>query len=217
MWQNLPVTRYSNKEDLIRRCVKPTDTVLDVGFWGQAHVHDRATWPHKRMREITPEVWGVDLEYDESVLEHKERYQHASAEDFSFDKKFDVIIALDLIEHITNPGLFLACAKKHLMPGGRIIISTPNTFNLFAIAGKLSRSEPPINSDHTFYFNKPTLYRLFEKCGWSVTSFGVVYTLGDLHVESLKKKILNMLYAFLARRTDKFYETLVVEAVPKEK
>ncbi len=211
-WNDIPVARYRTKEDLIRSVIRPTDTVLDVGFWGQAHANDRTTWPHKTILSVTQNVWGVDLVYDETKLEHKERYQKASAENFSFTEKFDVIIALDLIEHITNPGLFLECARRHLAKGGRLIVSTPNAFNLFVMASKLRHPEPPVNSDHTFYFNRPTIATLFEKCNWRIASFGVIYTLGDLHRESLWKKFLNVLYACATRFADKFYETLVVIA-----
>ena len=213
-WSVIPVDAYYDKEALLRASIKPEDTVLDLGFWGQAHTADKTTWPHRIIQDITPHVWGVDLVYDDAALKNKERYQRANVESFEFKEKFDVILALDLIEHVTNVGLMLDQAKKHLAPGGKLIVSTPNAFNLFVLAGKLSRSEPPTNSDHTAYFNRPTLNTLFEKCGWGIRKFGVLYTLGDLHTESLKKKILNGIYWLLSKRTKKFYETLVVIATP---
>lgn len=214
MWRNIPTATYRNKTEFIRSVIKPTDKVLDVGFWGQANTKDMAAWPHRIIESITPNLWGVDLEYDPAALTHPERYQKASAEDFAFEERFDVIIALDLIEHVPNPGRFLECAKHHLAPGGRLVMTTPNAFNLFVLAGKLSRSEPPINSDHVAYYNRPTMFVLLKKCGWRIERFGYLYTLGSLHVESLKKKVLNLVYRLLSLGTEKFYETLVVIARP---
>jgi 2-polyprenyl-3-methyl-5-hydroxy-6-metoxy-1,4-benzoquinol methylase len=160
------------------------------------------------------EVYGIDIDFDESQIPAQERhkYQKAAAEEFSFDKKFDVIFAGDLIEHLTNPGLFLENAKRHLSSGGRLIITTPNAFNLFNIAGKITRPEPVVNSDHTFYFNRRTIEVLLNKCGWNVAQFGFMYTLGYEIKESPKKKVLNVVYRIFSYFTPKYYETLVVIA-----
>ena len=94
-------------------------------------------------------------------------------------------------------------------------MTTPNTYNLFVMTGKLTRPEPPINPDHTFYFNRRTIGKLLEKCGWGVSQFAFMYTLGYTHKESYKKKILNVIYFILSKFTTKFYETMVVVAQPK--
>ena len=206
-----------NKVELVKTLIKDTDVVLDVGFWGQGKTFEDPTWPHKLIKDQTADVYGIDLVYDESVIPAADRskYKKAAAENFQFDQSFDVIFAGDLIEHVVNPGLFLDNAKKHLKPGGRLIMTTPNTFNLFVMAGKLSRPEPPINSDHTFYFNRRTIGTLLEKCGWQVERFGFMYTIDYTHKESVKKKVLNVLYWALSKLTNKFYETMVVVAKPK--
>jgi hypothetical protein len=72
-----------------------------------------------------------------------------------------------------------------------------------------------VNPDHTCYFNEKTLRQLFAKCGWSVDAVRFVYSLGVRHRESWKKKAQNLLYALLAKATDKFAETIVVVASPR--
>jgi 2-polyprenyl-3-methyl-5-hydroxy-6-metoxy-1,4-benzoquinol methylase len=205
---------YHNKTALIRALINKNDRVLDIGFWGQGVNPSHPNWVHNILKSSAKDVYGVDLEYDEVQMQPNDHYQKASAESFHFDTAFDVIFAGDLIEHLTNPGLFLDCAKKHLAPGGRIIVSTPNTFNLFNMTEKLSKGEPTVNPDHTFYFNIKTLRKLFQKMGWTVDSYGYVYSLDLAHKESWKKKILNVLYATLARVTNSYLETLVVVARP---
>jgi 2-polyprenyl-3-methyl-5-hydroxy-6-metoxy-1,4-benzoquinol methylase len=206
-----------NKVALIDSLISFEDVVLDVGFWGQGKTFEDPTWPHKLIKDKAADVYGIDLVYDESIIPEGSRgkYKVAAAEDFSFDLKFDVIFAGDLIEHLVNPGLFLDNAKKHLKPNGRIIITTPNTFNLFVMAGKLTRPEPPINPDHTFYFNRRTIGKLLEKCGWEVAQFGFMYTLDYTHKESIKKKFLNIVYFILSKFTPNFYESMIVVAKPR--
>ena len=206
-----------NKVALIETLITKDDVVLDVGFWGQGKTFEDPTWPHKLLKDRAKDTYGIDLVYEESIIPEADRnkYKIAAAEAFNFDIKFDVIFAGDLIEHLVNPGLFLDNAKKHLKSGGKLVMTTPNTFNLFVMAGKLTRPEPPINVDHTFYFNRRTIGKLLEKCGWEVSQFGFMYTLDYTHKESLNKKILNIVYFILSKFTTKFYETMVVVAKPK--
>jgi SAM-dependent methyltransferase len=213
----IPVFTVRDKKALLDTLITKHDVVLDVGFWGQAKTQESDTWPHRMLRERAKEVWGVDPALDEQCIPASDlhRYSKAPAESFSFSQKFDVIFLGDVIEHLVNPGLFLENARKHLAPGGRLVMTTPNTFNLYNIAGKLTRTEPVVNADHTCYFNTRTLQVLLEKCDFSVQKFGFMYTLDYTHVESLKKKVLNLAYYILSLFTPKFYETLVVVAVRK--
>ncbi len=212
-----PVFTVHNKVELLDTLIKKDDVVLDVGFWGQGITLTSRQWPHRLLKDRAKEVWGIDIVYDESAIPEAERYRyaHAPAESFAFDTKFDVVFAGDLIEHLVNPGLFLDNVKKHLKPGGRLIMTTPNTFNLFVMAGKLTRPEPPTNPDHTFYFNRRVIKVLLEKCGFAVDQFGFMYTLEYHLPESIKKKCLNAIYRVLSWFTPKFYETMVVVAVVK--
>lgn len=206
-----------NKIDLLDTLIKKTDSVLDVGFWGQGVTFTSEMWPHKLLKERAGEVYGLDIEFDENQipLAERHRYKKTPAENFEFDRGFDVIFAGDLIEHLTNPGLFLENARKALLPGGRLIITTPNTYNLFSIAGKITRPEPITNSDHTFYFNRRTIQTLLSKCGWNVDQFGFMYSLEYGLKESLNKKFLNVIYKALSIFTPKYMETMIIIATVK--
>jgi 2-polyprenyl-3-methyl-5-hydroxy-6-metoxy-1,4-benzoquinol methylase len=204
---------YRSKEDLIAALVFSTDVVLDIGFVGQGTRADRRDWPHRLIQERAKEVYGIDLEIPDN-LKGNPRYKEASAEGFSFDTKFSLIFAGDLIEHLSNPGLFLDRCRMHLAPGGRLVLTTPNAFNLFNLAEKLSKYEPTVNSDHTCYFNTKVLRTLLQKNNYKVLEMSYLYTLGKLHRESFKKKILNTLYSICSRTTDKFGETIVCVTQP---
>lgn len=207
-----------NKIELIDKNFSEEDEVLDVGFWGQGKKKDDINWPHKILKNRVKIAYGLDLECDFNKISEEDRgnYFVASAEKFDLNKKFDAIFAGDLIEHLSNPGLFLDCSKKHLNSEGKLIITTPNAFNLFVIAGKLINREPVVNPDHTFYFNIKTLRILLEKNGWEVKDFGFMYTLEYNLKESFKKKFLNVIYYLFSLFTNKFFETLIVVAVPKK-
>src|SRR3989344_3969940 len=95
--------------------------VLDVGCI--EHDLDRKNkeriWVHDFLRENAKNVTGIDiLEDDIKKLKWQGYDVHCmNAEKFNFNKKFDVIFAGELIEHLSNPGLFLEKCKKHLKKG----------------------------------------------------------------------------------------------------
>ena len=202
---------YHDKTELIQKTVQKTDVVLDVGFYGQGVLETDPNWVHGILKKQAAEVWGVDLEF--GVLPGPAaQYLKASAENFDFPVKFDVIFAGDLIEHLSNPGLFLDSCYRNLKDDGRLILTTPNCFNLYNLAEKLSKFEPTVNSDHTCYFNTKTLKKLLAKNKWATESADFLYTLEVNYAESWKKKFLNFLYSCLAKGTPKFLETIVVVA-----
>lgn len=202
---------YRNKRQVIETLIQKTDAVLDIGFLGQGIQKGDPNWPHALLAERAGALYGLDTLLS-SEYQNDSRYKQASAEQFDFGITFDVIFAADLIEHLSNPGLFLERCKKHLKPNGRLVLTTPNAFNLFNLAEKLSKREPTSNSDHTMYFNSTTLCALLKKNGWKAIAVDFIYSLEYSHKESVKKKFLNGVYAALARFTDKFIETIVVVA-----
>ncbi|MBN8815677.1 MAG: class I SAM-dependent methyltransferase [Sphingomonas sp.] len=53
-------------------------------------------------------------------------------EDFETDRRFDVILMLNLIEHVDDPVAVLAKVRGLLKPGGRVLVKTPNHDSLDA-------------------------------------------------------------------------------------
>ncbi len=202
---------FKNKKALIEALdIERGTYVLDVGFVGQAtRDGDINSWPHAFLKAKSDHVYGVDLEFNTQTFPQP-YYLEGSAEDFSFPIKFDVIFAGDLIEHISNAGLFLQACKSHLKPQGRLILTTPNAFSFFPIIEKLTHDEPNVNPDHTCYFNKKVMAVLLQKNGITNFTFGYIYTLGTLWRGGIKRKILASIYWLLSEYTPKFLETMVV-------
>ncbi len=206
---SLPALVRDKKELISRLGIAPDTRVLDVGFTGQAVRDADSAWPHALLKQYSEQVYGIDLDLDETRFPPP-RYLKASAEDFDLPIKFDLIFAGDLIEHLSNPGSFLSSCRRNLAPGGRIVLTTPNAFNLFTLIEKITHEEPNVNPDHTLYFNARVLEVLLKKNGFEQFSFSHLYTLGTLCNGGMKRKALAALYATLSQFTLKFTETLVV-------
>jgi SAM-dependent methyltransferase len=194
---------YRSKKDLILSI--QASSILDLGFAGQGITPDSPNYPFELLRKNCSDVWGIDIVIPERYKNDPKCVQ-ANAENFHLGRKFDVIVAFDLIEHLTNPGLFLQCCKEHLVPGGQIILTTPNAYNLFLMAGKLTRVDPVMNRDHVSLFVPKLMGWLATKCGLTMKEYGYIYTLGIEHEESFNKKVLNILYWSLSQFTSKFCE-----------
>ena len=78
--------------------------------------------------------------------------------------KFGLITAIEVIEHVHNPGRLLRFAARHLHANGLFLITTPNVHSVrarvrFALTGKLAAFDP------TNVSAEPThLYPVFITC-----------------------------------------------------
>jgi 2-polyprenyl-3-methyl-5-hydroxy-6-metoxy-1,4-benzoquinol methylase len=144
----------------------PRDTkVLDVGC--VQHSADKAAnddWVHGQLYDIAAEVVGLDYENAEVERLRDSGYNvvHGDAENLDLDEQFDVVVAGELIEHLSNVGSFLDGAHKHLRPDGELIITTPIpwAFHRFkqAVFGGVY-----CNEEHTCWFDARTLRQLFAR------------------------------------------------------
>jgi SAM-dependent methyltransferase len=150
--------------------------VLDVGSIN--HAFDRRAnskdWVFDLLRRRARSVVGIDIARREVAKARAAGYdiREADAETFvSTDRTFDVVFAGDLIEHLSNPGAFLACAHRNLRPDGRLLLVTPNTYGLrelfLAVAGLTN--DPPVHAQHTAYFTPTTLRELARRHGFALT------------------------------------------------
>lgn len=85
----------------------------------------------------------------------------------SINRKFDVIMLWEVIEHLQDLQLFLKLAHEKLNIGGKIILSTPNYSKIYNYVNrekdKLFQDGPPI---HLNFFNKNNIVNIFELTGF---------------------------------------------------
>jgi len=141
-------------------------TVVDVGAGSGI---DRPDWMHAAVASVATLAVGVEL--DERLAERaRERGYDVVAGDaqtFDLGRTFDVVWAGELIEHLSCAGGFLEAARRHLEPGGRLVLTTPNAF---AVANFVYRigGRPRINRGHTCWYDETTLSQLLHRHGYEV-------------------------------------------------
>jgi 2-polyprenyl-3-methyl-5-hydroxy-6-metoxy-1,4-benzoquinol methylase len=187
-----------------------------VGRWRQGTLLHRKLCDH--VDRVTQRVVGIDIDqpsidwlrgrmpHDEILYANAERL----GDYFGLDVRFDLIIAGDVIEHLSNPGLFLVSSREHLTPNGRILLTTVNAFGVVRFLKALFDHEA-VHPEHTAYYSGRTLRRLFTLCGLQLTKLGY-YKCEPLTRLSLNGIITNVTEHILAYPWPQFSEGIVAEA-----
>jgi len=104
--------------------LKKNQTILDVGCL-------RPELASLLIHQFNSKLTGIDqweMSDKWSGFVDMKFYNFNLADDFPrlFTEQFDVIFALEVLEHMTDTDAFLERLKSILKPGGALIISTPN-------------------------------------------------------------------------------------------
>ncbi len=82
----------------------------------------------------------------------------------------DVIVLLDVIEHLPSPQETLALCARHLSPGGIMVITTGDFASFYARrAGARWRLMPP--PQHLWYFTRESIARMTQSLGLRLESY----------------------------------------------
>lgn len=211
---------YRTRWDFIRPYVEGKK-VLDVGpaeLVGTAHKHKEERWLHKKMASVAAEVIGLEINEEQARALRNMGYdiRLGDAESFDLSETFDVIVAGELIEHLSNPGEFLKCTRRHLRPNGILLLTTPNRFGGLAFLKVLRRNRvssynKPI-AKHVIYFDEDSIKSLLTRYGFSDIVITYYEAVGDLPKDR-KTRLLN---AFLRRYRPVLLSGLLVSALVRE-
>jgi SAM-dependent methyltransferase len=172
----MPRFRTEKDQFILDRC--RDKRVLDVGCVNhnlEATLKD--DWRHAQIAKVAKKLVGLDYEAEvvKELVKRGWNVVAADAQDFDITKQhpdgFEVIVASEIIEHLVNPGNFLRCLKKHLAPGGELILTTPHAYGIAFSFEVLVWGEEHMNDDHTMTFSRKNLDWLIRKCGLEVKEF----------------------------------------------
>lgn len=86
---------------------------------------------------------------------------------------FDVVLMLDVLEHLVDPGALLARTRAWLAPGGRALLSVPNVTHgavrLSLLQGRFPRTDVGLlDRTHLHFFDQDSLQALVTDAGFGV-------------------------------------------------
>lgn len=144
--------------------------VLDVGCVDHEAAKETGDeWLHKVILEHASSVLGLDYAEEEvkDLVQKGYNIVYGNAEEVELGKKFDVIVAGELIEHLSNPGRFLENMRKHLHKNGEIVLTTPNPYYPKRMAEILIQGQAKVHPQHVMWYCPRTLTEILTRAGFS--------------------------------------------------
>lgn len=116
------------------------------------------------------DAYGIDINaaaIREAAKTFGQRVRVGTLEDLAASRRrYDLIVATDVIEHISDPKPFLHAAAGLLAPEGLLALTTPDTASFSCRL--LGRFWPHYKEEHIVYYNAANLTRLVSACGLEV-------------------------------------------------
>ena len=142
---------------------------------------DRNSLLHGFLSEETSELYGLDI--DPGSLSRMRDGGFAnlyeadveSLEKLELNKQFDLVLAGDILEHLSRPGSMLDGVKRFLRQNGELKISTNNAFG-FHYQLRRWMGHYTEHFQHVCFFSPETLLHLLERHGYRVREMYGAYT-----------------------------------------
>jgi SAM-dependent methyltransferase len=143
---------------LEKRFLRPGDRLLDFGA-GSGRLC-------KIMRDAGFEIDGVELS-SQARVEAKTRFgfEFRSTLAEMPENYYDWVIAIEVLEHLPDPGHTLNELRARLKPGGALFLTTPNARGLRARLEGL-RWREAVNPFHLVLFTRPAAEMLLTRAGF---------------------------------------------------
>lgn len=164
-----------DRYDYILARIDPKDRVLHVGCCGNDWEFD-ARWAgktlHRVLEEQASEVYGIDIlasriaqmvkaGHNALVADAEQLMAHLSPE-----LRFDVVVAGELIEHLTRPGDFLDQLVPFMAKDGKLILTTPNMTGFWSFVTYGLRNRRETHGEHVTGFKAEFLETMLVRHGW---------------------------------------------------
>lgn len=219
MTRLLKINKYISRDKFILERVKGK-TVLHLGCIGETDSDveiklKRAPFLlHSKVEKVAKETYGIDIDAAAiDLYRNKLNKQNLfvgdveKLENVELNKKFDIVLFTDLLEHLSNPGLALEGIKRFITAESEVIISVPHSFGLPNFIRNLLGCSKEGNQ-HVANYNSANIYNLLHRHGFKIIE---IYTAFEKTYTGMKKFFIIIPMMFLTI-FPKFGGTLVVVA-----
>ena len=143
--------------------------VLDIGVVSHsARYFDQAGWRHGRIARAASYCLGLDI-LAPLVEELRGRGFNVRCVDATSDadlgERFEIVFAGDVIEHVDNAVALLRFSGRHLVPGGRLYVTTPNPFSRKFFRQFRREGVMVTNLDHVAWISPTMALELGRRAG----------------------------------------------------
>lgn len=151
--------------------VKPGDRVLDLGSGAGAFTGALAA---AGARPIGVEIASAAIERARDANPSAEfRLAPVEGPLPLSDNAFDVVWASEVIEHVADTARWLSEVRRVLVPGGRLLLTTPSHGRLRIALLGVERLAPPLG-DHLHLYTRRSLREILREFGFGAVTVRTV-------------------------------------------
>lgn len=133
------------------------DRILDIGCAMSPN-------PYLRGREVVGfdrDPMPVAPPYTEHIVGDIEDLGGALGE-----RVFDTVVMGEFIEHVERPFDVLRSVHRHVAPGGRLVLSTPNVLAASIVPTEYLNLRFWYTEEHVYCFSPRWMWRIIDRCGF---------------------------------------------------
>jgi len=188
--------RIADTRDFLTEFVRDA-SVLDVGVVQHEIAQiDLPHWKHRTIRDAARRVLGIDV-VEQGIAELVRRGFEVRCVDATSDcdlgERFERIVVGDVIEHVDSPVALLRFAARHLAPGGRILVTTPNPLFVTYLLSSLRDGVFIANADHVSWVGPTMALELGHRAGLELDEYWHVQGPGRTWRRHLAVRLLRLL------------------------
>jgi 2-polyprenyl-3-methyl-5-hydroxy-6-metoxy-1,4-benzoquinol methylase len=185
--------------------LKGGDTVLDVGC--------NTGYVGRAAQESLRVVFDGIERHEEAAAQARETYRTVHGVDLAegppwpgVSGSYDVVLALDVLEHLAEPVAALRALAALLAPGGRLVVSVPNvahwSVRLALLTGRFDYTETGIlDRTHLRFFTREALVEACAEAGLEVSEIAFTtnaFPLRKVFSHAMRRKAAALLPGLLA-------------------
>lgn len=130
---------------------------------------------HQKLADSAKRLIGIDIDKSSIDWLREQGVQDLYVADArkikalinTHDLNVDVVVAGEVLEHLTNPESFLTAICDGLKKDTELLISVPNAFYIEGVLRVLFYYEK-VHSEHVSYYSYSTIKELLNRCGWTI-------------------------------------------------
>ncbi|EHQ36852.1 class I SAM-dependent methyltransferase [Methanoplanus limicola] len=161
---NSYVNYQENRLKLLKPLINSNMRLLEVGCSTGHFIYN--------IKPFLKDVIGVD--YDSRAAEFASKVCNCKTygcdlKDSGLEKKsFDIVCALQTLEHVDEPIEFLKLLKSYIKPKGKIVIEVPNLLDpLLSLFNNEQYHNFYFHEAHTFYFTPDSFMQVMRAAGYN--------------------------------------------------
>lgn len=178
-------------EDYIESRVARANAVLAVGEtnmdFKKRYLNGSGDWRVPRLARINANIVCVDIVKENVRLAKAQGYDVRLVDIENRDqmrttfgkKKFDVILMLDVIEHLSKTVQALENLRDRLTPGGVIIFTTDSPFYFRQFLNRIVRIKTTVLADHTAFIVPENMKQLCARSGLTLEKWDSIHSIAS--------------------------------------